>query len=460
LGFLSAITGVTLKNAPGKARGKRGMLILWEEAGIFPNLLKSWRIAQKSLEDGNRVFGMMIAFGTGGEKGSNFEGLKALFYKPENYRVKTLRNVYDMNVANQKCAFFFPEYLNRADCYDKNGNSDVVKALKEVIVRRLTIKYSGSSAEDTAQAKAEEPLTPQEAVMVTHGSEFPIEELKERLSEIAPVEHSFTASHYVGNLIWKGATMVEFRPVLTDTPIREWPVTRSDTQGLIEIAEMPKSVDNYIPFGRYIGGVDTVDDDYGTSMFAISIMDLYTDKVVAWWIGRFRKADDNFNQALKMAVFYNAQLNYENKLKGFYGYMSKSMLHYLCDTPEILQDLDYMAKKEHYGNKKKGTPPTPAINRWGRTLQADWLLSKNEYSEQLNYKTEKDIGYIRECISWHLDGNFDRVSARIMLFIMREDKRKAFVPSGDNGVDTDDYANDPFLNDEYTKNYELSDVTL
>jgi len=461
LGFLSSITGVTLKNAPGKARGKRGMLILWEEAGIFPNLLKSWRIAQKSSEDGNRVFGMMVAFGTGGEKGSNFEGLKALFYKPENYRVKPLKNVFDMNVSNQLCGFFSPEYMNRADCYDKNGNSDVVKALKEVIARRLTIKYSGTSADDTAQAKAEEPLTPQEAVMITHGSEFPVEELKERLSEIAPIENTFTASHYVGNLIWKGTSSVEFRPTLTDTPIREWPVTRTDTQGLIELAELPKSIDGYIPFGRYIGGADTVDDDYGTSMFSVCIMDTYTDKVVAWWIGRFRKAEDNFNQALKMAVFYNAQINYENKLKGFYAYVNnKNMMHYLCDTPEILQDFDYVAKKEHYGNKKKGTPPTPAINKWGRTLQADWLLSKNEYSNELNYKTEKDIGYIRECISWHIDGNFDRVSARIMLFIMREDKRKMMIPSGGVAEDIDELADDPFFKDGYSKNYELSDVTF
>lgn len=460
-GFLSSIIGVTLKNAPGKARGKRGMLILWEEAGIFPNIKKSWRIAQKSLENGNQVFGMMISFGTGGEKGSNFEGLEDMFYKPETYRIKALPNVFDMDVTGQKCGFFSPEYLNRADCYDKDGNSDVIKALKEVIRRRLILKYSNTSADDTAQVKAEEPLTPQEAVMRTHGSEFPVEELKERLAEILPIEATFTSSHYIGKLIWKTPTELEFKPVFDDTPIREWPINRTNTEGLIEMAELPKNSNGVVPTGRYIGGVDTVDDDYGTSLFSVSIMDMFTDKVVAWWIGRYRKAEDNFNQALKMAVFYNAQLNYENKLKGFYGYMSnKNMLHYLADTPDILQDYDYVAKKEAYGNKKKGTPPTPSINKWGRTLQADWLLTKNEYNNELNYKNERDIGCIREYISWHIDGNFDRVSARIMLFILREDKRKRLMPTGDANQE-EDYEKDPFFNNEYqTSDYDFTDIVL
>jgi hypothetical protein len=448
-GFLSSVVGVTLKNAPGKARGKRGKIILWEEAGIFPNILTSWRIAQKSLEDGNRVFGIMIAFGTGGEKGANFEGLEALFYKATAYRVKAIPNVFDRNVIDQSCGFFHPEYLNRADCYDKDGNSNVVKALEEVIERRLKIKYAGTSSEDAAQSKAEEPLTPQEAVMRTHGSEFPVEELKNRLAEIAPIEHTFTSGHLVGSLNWVNYNEVEFKPSFNSTPIREWPVKRSDTEGAVEIVNLPKKIDGRPIPGRYIGGVDTVDDDYGTSLFSIAIMDLFTDKEVAWWIGRFRKAEDNYNQAIKLAVFYGALLNYENKLKGFYAYLlGKNLVHYLCDTPEILQDYDYSSKKETYGNKKKGTPPTAQINKWGRTLQADWMLNKNPITEDFNYKEIRDIGYIRECISWHIDGNFDRVSSRIMLFILREDKRKSIVGMDGKQQEDYDYNKDKFFTED------------
>lgn len=424
-GFMSSIIGVTLKNAAGKARGKRGKLILWEEAGIFPNILISWRIAQKSLEDGNRVFGMMVAFGTGGEKGANFEGLQALFYKPHAYRVYAIENVFDRNIKGQVCGFFHPEYLNRADCYDKDGNSDVIKALEEVIENRLLIKYSATDSDDIAQAKAEEPITPQEAIMSTESSVFPVDELKNRLAEVVPTLETFTAPHYIGDLVWSGYDSAEFKPKFDKTPIREWPVKRLDTEGAIEIFEQPKLIDGKAHRGRYIGGADTVDDDYGTSYFYIGILDLFTDSIVAEWFGRYRKASSNFDLALKLAVYYNAEINYENKLKGMYSYFyKKGKIHYLADTPEILQDNDYIAKKEAYGNKKKGTPPTPAINAWGRRLQADWMLTYNSYYDDLNFKHIRSIGYMREAVSWNPDANFDRISGGNMLFIFREEKLK------------------------------------
>jgi len=444
-GARSSVIGVTLKNNPGKARGKRGKIILWEEAGIFPNILKSWRIAQKSVEQGNLVFGLMVAFGTGGEKGANFEGLEALFYKPEAYRVKAMPNVFDRNVTGQKCGFFHPEYLNRANCYDKEGNSDVIAAMEEVIERRLVIKYSATDPDDIAQAKAEEPITPQEAVMRTSGTIFPINELKNRLAQILPMEQEFVSQHYIGELIWIGKNQVEFKPRFDKTPIREYPIKRADTTGAIEIFEKPKKTVEGIPNGRYIGGVDPVDDEYGTSMFSIKILDMFTDKIAAQWIGRFRTANQNFDLALKLAVYYNAELNYENKLKGMFAYFdTRNMLRYLCSTPKILKDMEYLSGRESYGNKAVGTPSTQQINAWGRRLQADWMLQVNEYNGELNYMNIRDIGYIREAISWNIDGNFDRISDGNMLWILRQDRLK-IVQSNNNADAEDDYNNDAFF---------------
>lgn len=63
-GYLSSITGITLKNDPERIRGTRGKLVLWEEGGKFPSLLDAWRIEQPSVEtDDGIAFGLMIAFG-------------------------------------------------------------------------------------------------------------------------------------------------------------------------------------------------------------------------------------------------------------------------------------------------------------------------------------------------------------------------------------------------------------
>lgn len=452
-GMRSTISGVTLKNNAGKSRGKRGKLIVWEESGIFVDLLKAWRIAQKSMEDGNRVFGLMLALGTGGEKGANFEGLEALFYKCKAYRVKSIDNVFDKNIINQICGFFVPEYLNRADCYDYNGNSDVIKALEEVITRRLKLKYSGVDSEDFAQAIAEEAITPQEAVMRTEGTVFPIEELKNYLASVAPNTDKFTSTHYIGELYYTESGGVELKPVFSLVPLREYPIRKSDTTGAVEIFELPKKGENgIVPRGRYIGGADTVDDDYGSSLFSIFIFDLFTDKIVAEWTGRYRTAAQNFEVALKLAIFFNAEINYENKLKGMFAHFDKrNSLAYLADIPNILQDMDYVGVKEKYGNKKKGTPPTVIINSWGRRLQADWMLTRSQITDDLNLHTIRSLGYIREAISWNILGNFDRVSAMNMVFILREDRMKAIERIKNNpfGEEEADYNQDGFFKDSY-----------
>lgn len=63
VGYKSEIMGVTLKNDPNKARGKRGKLILWEEAGSFKDILQAWQIARPSVEEDGVAYGLMIAFG-------------------------------------------------------------------------------------------------------------------------------------------------------------------------------------------------------------------------------------------------------------------------------------------------------------------------------------------------------------------------------------------------------------
>jgi len=461
-GFLSEIIGVTLKNDPDKARGKRGKLILWEESGSFPHILKSWRLAQKSVESGNRVFGFMLAFGTGGEEGVNFEGLEELFYKPKAYSILRLSNIFDKTSEIGTCGMFIPDYLNREDCYDKDGNSDVVKAVYEVLVKRFEIKYSVSNPTDYAQTIAEEPFTPQEAVMRTEGTVFPVQEIKSYLARIEPTREFFVGPHYVGEILYTGMNNVEFRPRFDISPIRDYPMKGKDTTGAIEIFQLPKVLpgDTKPIWGRYIGGIDPVDDDIGTSLFSILIMDLFTDEIVAEYTGRENSADFNFEKSLKLALLYNAELNYENKLKGLFDYFKRmNALRYLADTPESLRDMDYVKTIHTTGNKSKGTPPSPNINKWGRRLQADWMssarietteLDKEEITLKLH--SIRSIGYLKECSQWNINGNFDRISAGNMLFILRANKIKLAegLKGSNSNRERDEYANDPFFMENYS----------
>ena len=446
-GYKSEILGLTTQNKPEKARGKRGKAILLEEAGRYLDLLRVWGIARPSMEQGKLVFGLMIAFGTGGTVGAAFEGLEKLFYESSGFRVHSLRNVFDKTKGQGRCAFYCGEYMNREGCYDKNGNSDVIKALIEIFYARLEVIKSTTQPSVVTQEKADRSITPQEAVMRVEGNMFPIADLKDYLSDIEPSLDKFVAPHYNGRLAML-SDKVEF--VLEDKiPLRNYNISsKKDKKGCIEIFKKPVEQNNGKPAqNRYIIGVDPYDDDTGTSLGSCFIFDLWTDEIVAEYTGRPDFANDFYEIVRRLGLYYNAIINYENKNKGLFAYFDRHhCLHLLANNPTFLKGVDGATKRENYGNKAKGTVPTQGNNKLGRSLQRDWMLSKSGVKEDSNNLRQiRSVGYIKEAIAWNEDGNFDRVSAMGMVMIQREEmlKYKEHYQNEDSYVDL---ANDEFFN--------------
>lgn len=459
-GLLSSVYGISLKDNPDKARGIRGPLIHYEEDGLFPNLEKAWNVNRKAVEDGGVAFGFMLAGGTGGTEGASFEGSEKLFYKPNAYNIYGIPNVFDRNINGEtECGFFWGAYLNRNKCYDlETGEPDVIKALIEICQDRFIVKYGSSDARAITQKKAEEPITPQEAVMRTEGTIFPVADLKEYLESITPRRESFLAEHYVGELITDANGEIKWQPNSNIYPLRSYDATAGDRSGGFEIFEMPKRLPNgTIPFGRYIAGIDPIDADAGTSLFSMLIMDTFTDRIVAEYSGRPTQAKAAYEICLRGLIYYNAQANYESNLKGLFSYFdSKNSLHYLCDTPQILKDMELVKGDSLSGNRAKGTRASAGVNSWGRLLQADWMndaaIGNAEGDERRNLQRLRSLAYIEECIYWNSDGNFDRVSAGIMLFILRADRFKRTESAKNNLFKSNNkVANDPFFTKNYTK---------
>lgn len=120
-GYMSAITGITLKNDPERLRGTRGKLVLFEEGGKFPNLETAWRVEQPAVEtDDGKAFGLLIAFGTGGTEGASFDGLKTMFYNPDAFNILSFPNIWDDGREDTRCAFFSPSYMNM-ESVDEDG---------------------------------------------------------------------------------------------------------------------------------------------------------------------------------------------------------------------------------------------------------------------------------------------------------------------------------------------------
>lgn len=413
----------------------------------------------------------IITHNTGGSEGSDFTGSEKLFYDPDTYNIYGLPNVFDKNSNGQsKCGFFWGAYLNRNKCYDlKTGEPNVTKAIIEVLLDRFKVKNGLGGSKAITQKRAEEPFTPQDAIMRVEGTIFPVAELKDYLAEISPNMARFVAPHYTGTLIPDSdGTMKLVLANGTLTPIREFPATENKV-GCIEIFEVPARVkDNY----RYILGIDTYDDDevtYSNSLGSAIVFDRWTRRIVAEYTGRPETANAFYEIVYRLAIYYNATIMYENNKKGLYGYfqMIKKNIGILADTPEFILDKQTLKPRNVSNNTTKGINATAAINAYGRRLQVDWML-ENAYEEEMdlddmdnpkpttnNIHKIRSIGYIKECIAWNADINCDRVSA--MSQVMLYDMALTEYGTKTSKEKSNTLANDKFFNRKYRSRHVMND---
>ena len=422
-GYKSEIIGVSLHNNYNKARGKRGKLILFEESGKNPHLLKAWNIALRSVAIGRKSFGLMIAFGTGGTENADFMGLEQLFFEGGGYRVYMVPNEWDLGAQGQKCGFFFSAAQNYEGCIDIEGNSLFPQASKIILTEREKVKKETKNPDAILRHIAEEPLNPQEAVLRVSGSIFPINDLKQIQANLRMHPEKYESTEYIGNLLVNEEGRIVWKLNGDLKPIKQYPHNNLEqTEGCVVIYEHPvPNRDGVIPHGIYIAGNDNYDHDQSTtqSLGSTFIMNRLTERIVAEYTGRPLTAPMYYETERRLLTYYNAICNYENNLKGLHGYMEKvHAAHLLCDTPPII--IDKLDDKSLM-NRGKGTPGTAPIKKWGLELILTWLLTPVvPGSELLNMHKIRGEALLSELIYHSKDGNFDRVDALIYLLIYKE----------------------------------------
>lgn len=431
----------------------------------FPRLIDLYNVMLPSVQEGDYVFGLMYLQGTAGDNESDFAGAQEIMYNPRGYNMYALPNVYDKNNQGKRhFVFFFPGYINRKGCYNRDGVSDVVQALIEILMNRYRVKYNSTDPNTVIKTIAEVPITPAEAIVKTGVNMFPVTDLTERLGQLDANPREYD-DVYVGDLAINDSREVEFKPT-SDQPIREFPHKDNKIEGAIEIYKLPeKDRSGRVFDNRYILGCDPYDDDESNTMSLGSVyaLDLWTDKVVAEYTGRPLFADDFYEICRKMCLFYNGRMNYENNKKGLFAYFSKmNCLYLLTDVLDFLKDKD-MVKGSSYGNKAKGTNATAAINAYARNLLRSWLLRPvpviqtidGEDQEVMipNLYTLRSRALIKELILYNSEGNFDRISSMGMLMLLREDKMILYKGEVSKSKEEDASAsylgNDPFFKTNY-----------
>lgn len=462
-GSFNTVMGVAIKDDEGKLRGKRGTF-LFEEMGSMPNLLTVYDTTRKSVEDGDFTFGQIYLVGTAAEDESDFLSAKTLLYAPEGYNIYSIKNVFDKpRQGKPTFGFFFPAYINRAGCYNKDGVSDVIKALLQILMARYKAKYS-ADPKSVLRVIAEDPITPAEAIIKVKAAYFPVTQLTERASQLDQDPQAYN-DVYTGDLVFRNG-IVQFIPT-NNEPIRKWGVA-NNTQGALEIFEMPeKNRDGAIYNNRYIIGHDPVDNDQAesSSLSSTFVFDLFTDKIVAEYTGRYPFADDNFEMVRKLCIFYNARCLYESNKKGIYAYFGRmNCTHMLADTPEFLRDKQ-LIKYSSFGSNAKGVNASAAINDYANGLIRDWLLKpisviikedgvEKQVEVPLLY-TIRSRALLDELINFSPEINVDRIRALGMVMLAREEKLYQY--QGNISAQRSEEAgknylgNDPFFARNYNK---------
>ena len=455
-GYLSSITGITLKNDPERIRGTRGRLVLWEEAGKFPDIKQAWQVERPAVEtDDGVAFGLMICFGTGGSEGADFEGLSDMFYHPEGFNCLEFQNIWDEGMQDKKCGFFVPAWSNlesdeHPECMDADGNTNRTAAVNVIMEQRQKVRDNQPDETVTDRHIAEHPNTPQEAILEVGKNIFPKKQLQMQLSKLR-TNTKFANMKHVVDLVWEGDGSVKAIEKKSGD-ITHYPLKRGEQPtGSVVIYEYPVKDP---PYGLYIAGQDPYDQD-GSLTNSLGSTFIYkrfqpgeawNDVIVAEYSGRPDTAEEYYENVRKLLTMYNAKLLFENERKGIYPYFTNKHCDYmLADQPDkVISEIFKDSKVQ----RRKGCHMTKQIRSYAEGLIKEWLLEEYEpghpnleriYSEPLIEELLLDDG-VR---------NVDRVIALCMVMLYREELYQVKVAAAKEQNKQIDFFETPLFSNEW-----------
>lgn len=438
-GYQSQIMALTFKDNPDAARGKDAKLVMFEEAGKFPNLRDSFRATEPSMMAGKYVTGQMVIFGTGGDMEKDTVDFSYMFYNPLEFNLLPFTNIWDDNAENTSCGFFHPVYWNMEGFYDQQGNSDKQAATDYELNKRKEITESSGSSLSIQGRIQEYPIKPSEAFLTVSFNDFPIEELRNQLNMVVR-EKLHLKKGQAGVLYRDELGKVRFKPDLKNElePLYFKDNPASSIRGAVVIYEYP--IPNP-PKGLYKSGHDPYRQQQSLSTKTPSLGSLYIhkgfekfsysrDMLVAEYVGRPNTSDDYNRNTEMLMELYNCELGYENEVTEVLSYFTKrKKLHLLAMQPDAVINANISNSKV---KRVYGIHMPDKLKDAGEKYIKKWLLTERDIDENgnriLNLHTIYSPGLLEELIYYNRKGNFDRVMAFmvLMMYLEEEDENKQY----------------------------------
>lgn len=428
-GSMSEIMGVVVDD-PNKTRGKRGMKIVFEEAGSFRNLKKALIVSMGSIKDGSYYVGQISVFGTGGEEGPSIEGLEEIFYSPEAFDMLAFPNVYEEGMESTSCGYFVPVYRVDRTFMDIDGNVDVKSAVDHQLNERL-IKGKARDKKVLDDYTAEYPFFPQEAFKRLGKNPFWTDRVQR---QIRRVESDLVIQSMIrhGYLIPEdnGPKFIESKDVV---PILQYPHTdKDDLTGCCTLYDMPfKDEMGMTPDGMYDLVFDPFYNDDAedqTSLFHFwvfknpnNIDSTWEDLPVFEYCARPDDLDTCYEQLFLACKLYNAKAQGEvaGGGKGVLDYAKrKQLMHYIHYRPEGMGIGGDKEIETNQRNRSFLMNMTTEIKKLGITYLVQWhkeVIGVTENGDDI-YRIDRvySLGFLRELLKFDGKKNADRISSAII----------------------------------------------
>lgn len=393
-GWLSVVKGIN-GSKPSNIRGERVDLLIYDEAGSWPDLTTAVVQGQELCEVQGVPRGIMLFGGTGGDFGFPLEGLKKIYYNPRAFKILPFRHNWTQDGTTIESGFFLPYFLQslNPEYMDSRGVCNQVEYKKVLQEERNNLL---AVPEDYLKKCAERCWNAEEAFTLEGQNKFNKMKIadqlaKIRLHKIGPrpqvgtIDYTYKSNkHSLENingfrwLLNSGKVQILEHPVWSDLYKEqiEKQKREAEEQGIdFEAPVYTEMNDLYVAGidGIDIGAAQTSKETRDPSDFCIVIKRRAFGLNEPQYVAMYKDRPQNIREAYKIAMcmcrYYNCRINIEATRVGMITWARENKcLQYFMKRPRAtLTDIKYGTTKQY------GTPATKTIIEQQTDLIADYV---------------------------------------------------------------------------------------
>lgn len=393
-GWRSVVIGIN-GSKPSNIRGDRVDLLIYDEAGSWPDLTTAVVQGQELCEVQGVPRGIMLFGGTGGDFGPPLEGLKKIYYNPKAFKILPFRHKWTQDGTTIESGFFLPYFLQslNPEYMDSRGvcnQTEYKKLLQEERNNLLAVP------EEYLKKCAERCWNAEEAFTLEGQNKFNKMKIadqlaKIRLHKIGPrpqvgtIDYTYKSNkHSLENidgfrwLLNSGKVQILEHPVWSDLYKEqiEKQKREAEEQGIdFEAPVYTEMNDLYVAGidGIDIGAAQTSKETRDPSDFCIVIKRRAFGLNEPQYVAMYKDRPQNIREAYKIAMcmcrYYNCRINIEATRVGMITWARENKcLQYFMKRPRAtLTDIKYGTTKQY------GTPATKTIIEQQTDLIANYV---------------------------------------------------------------------------------------